>query len=161
MTTREYNECVKLYSDGIFRFIVKNLRDEFESENIVQNTFEKLWIRIDQVEMKTAKSYLFKVAYNNMIDVIRKNKRNVDLEEAGHIASTNHEYNNLIEYVNKALNMLPEKQKAAITLRDYEGHDYKAIGDITGMSESQVKVNIFRARKFIKEYIGKLETLTL
>ncbi len=79
MNTAEYNECVKNYSDGIFRFIVKNMRDEFEAENIVQNTFEKLWIRIDKVEMKTAKAYLFKIAYNNMIDVIRKNKRHTDL----------------------------------------------------------------------------------
>ena len=161
MNTREYNDCVKQYSDGIFRFIVKNLRDEFEAENIVQNTFEKLWVRKDKVEMKTAKAYLFKIAYNNMIDIIRKNKRNVDIEEARHVPSDSYEYDNLIEYVNKAVNKLPEKQKSAITLRDYEGHDYKSIGDITGMSESQVKVNIFRARKFIKEYISKLEMLVL
>ncbi len=161
MTTAEYNECVKLYSDGIFRFIVKNLRDQFEAENIVQNTFEKLWIRVEQVEMKTAKSYLFKVAYNNMIDVIRKNKKHTDLEHAGHVAGESYEYDNLIEYVNKAVQQLPEKQKAAITLRDFEGHDYKSIGDITGMTESQVKVNIFRARKYIKEYVRKLEIMTL
>ena len=161
MNTREYNECVKQYSDGIFRFIVKNLRDEFEAENIVQNTFEKLWVRRENVEMPTAKAYLFKIAYNNMIDIIRKNKRNVDIEEARHVSADSYEYDNLIEYVNKAVNKLPEKQKSAITLRDYEGQDYKSIGEITGMSESQVKVNIFRARKFIKEYISKLEMLVL
>ncbi len=38
MTIQDYNACVNLYSDGIFRFIVKNMRDEFEAENIVQNT---------------------------------------------------------------------------------------------------------------------------
>lgn len=161
MTTREYHECVQQYSDGIFRFIVKNLLDEFEAENIVQNTFEKLWVRRESVEMKTAKSYLFKVAYNNMIDVIRKNKRTTDLEEARHVSSETREYNNLIEYVKKAVEMLPEKQKAAITLRDFEGNDYKTIGEITGMNESQVKVNIFRARKFIKNYISKLEPSAL
>jgi len=161
MTTREYNECVKLYSDGIFRFIVKNMRDEFEAENIVQNTFEKLWVRIDKVEMKTAKAYLFKIAYNNMIDVIRKNKKHTDLESAGHVAGESYEYDNLIEYVNKAVSQLPEKQKSALTLRDYEGHDYRSIGEITGMSESQVKVNIFRARKYVKEYINKLEIMML
>ena len=161
MNTHEYNECVKNYSDGIFRFIVKNLGDEFESENIVQNTFEKLWIKREDVRMETAKAYLFKVAYNNMIDVIRKNKRTTDLEAAGHVAAETYEYNNVIEYVNKAVAQLPEKQRSALTLRDYEGHDYKTTGDITGMNESQVKVNIFRARKFIKEYIQKLEVMTL
>ena len=157
MTTLEYNDCVEQYSDGLLRFIVKNLGDRFEAENIVQNTFEKLWIKRDDVEMKTAKAYLFKVAYNNMIDVIRKNKRNTDIEAARHVASDTREYDNLIEHVNHAVSKLPEKQRTAITLRDYEGYDYKSIGDITGMSESQVKVNIFRARKFVKEYIDRLE----
>ncbi len=161
MNTHEYNECVKQYSDGIFRFIVKNLGDEFESENIVQNTFEKLWIKREDVRIETAKAYLFKVAYNNMIDVIRKNKRTTDLEEAKHVASDSYEYDNLIEYVNKAVAELPEKQRSALTLRDFEGHDYRTIGEITGMNESQVKVNIFRARKYIKEYIQKLEVMTL
>ncbi len=161
MTTQEYNECVTKYSDGIFRFIVKNMRDEFEAENIVQNTFEKLWVRRDFVEMKTAKAYLFKIAYNNMIDVIRKNKRHTDIDEAHHLASDFKEYDNLMDYVNKAVNKLPEKQKSAITLRDFEGHDYKSIGEITGMTESQVKVNIFRARKFVKGYINKLELMML
>ncbi len=159
MNTQQYNECVKLYSDGIFRFIVKNLRDEFEAENIVQNTFEKLWIKRESVVMETAKSYLFKVAYNNMIDVIRKNKKHTSLEDARHVSSESREYDDLIEHVNRAVDKLPEKQKSAITLRDFEGHDYKSIGDITGMSESQVKVNIYRARKFIKEYISKLEMM--
>ena len=68
---------------------------------------------------------------------------------------------NLIEYVNKAVAELPEKQRSALTLRDFEGHDYRTIGEITGMNESQVKVNIFRARKYIKEYIQKLEVMTL
>lgn len=157
MNSQEYNECVDLYSDGIFRFIVKNLRDEFEAENIVQNTFEKLWIKRDDVLMATAKSYLFKVAYNNMIDVIRKNKRNTSLEAAGHIEAESTPYSDLTEWVHKAVAQLPEKQKTAITLRDFEGYDYKSIGEITGMSESQVKVNIFRARKYIKTFIGKLE----
>ena len=120
MTTQDYNTCVKQYSDGIFRFIVKNLRDEFEAENIVQNTFEKLWVRIDQVEMKTAKVYLFKIAYNNMIDVIRKNKNHTDLTSAVHVASDNYEYNNLLEYVSLAVNELPSEIKKHIEVNPIE-----------------------------------------
>lgn len=157
MTTQEYNECVEQFSDGLFRFIVKNLGDRFEAENIVQNTFEKLWLKRENVDFKTAKPYLFKVAYNNMIDVTRKNKRVADLEEADHLKSEDNEYDNLIDYVRKAVDALPDKQKQAITLRDFEGYDYRSIGEITGMSESQVKVNIFRARKSIKAYIERLE----
>lgn len=157
MNTQDYNQCVKSYSDGIFRFIVKNLGDSYEAENIVQNTFEKLWIKRENVKMETAKSYLFKIAYNNMIDVIRKSKRNIGLEEVQEMEAEHHEYSDLTDWVHKALDKLPEKQRIVITLRDFEGYDYKSIGEITGMNESQVKVNIFRARKYIKEFIGKLE----
>jgi RNA polymerase sigma-70 factor (ECF subfamily) len=161
MNTLEYNSCVTEYADPLFRFIVKNLGDVYEAENIVQNTFEKLWVRRDDVIPETAKAYLFKVAYNNMIDVIRKKKRLTDLEQAGQIEADSSQYSDMIQWVKKAVNELPDKQKAAITLRDFEGYDYKSIGDITGMNESQVKVNIFRARKFVKEYIQRLEALVL
>ena len=157
MNLQQYNECVEQFSDGIFRFIVKNMGDSFEAENVVQNTFEKLWLKRKEVHMETAKSYLFKVAYNNMIDIIRKNKRNTSLEEAHQVAAQSNEYSDLTEWVHKALDKLPENQKAAITLRDFEGYDYRSIGEITGMSESQVKVNIFRARKFIKTFIQDIE----
>jgi RNA polymerase sigma-70 factor (ECF subfamily) len=46
-----------------------------------------------------------------------------------------------------------------LLLRDYEGYDYAEIGQITGLNESQVKVYIFRARTFLKNYIGKIEAV--
>jgi DNA-directed RNA polymerase specialized sigma24 family protein len=44
-------------------------------------------------------------------------------------------------------------------LRDYEGYSYKEIGDITGLSEAQVKINIYRGRMALKSYIGNIETV--
>ena len=52
---------------------------------------------------------------------------------------------------------MSEIQRSVVMLRDYEGYPYDEIGEITGLSESQVKVYIFRARKALKQYIGKLE----
>ncbi len=62
MTSAQYNQCVKEYADGVFRFILKNLRDSDEAKNIVQNTFEKVWIRLDDVIFEKAKSYIFTIA---------------------------------------------------------------------------------------------------
>jgi len=160
MNTREYNESVKLYSDPLFRFIVKNLKDESEAENIVQNTFEKLWVRVEQIDFAMVKPYLFKVAYNNMIDLIRKRKKMTSMSEVVEDSyAHNEQYNDIREIVDSAVKRLSEKQRTVIMLRDYEGYDYKSIGDITGMTESQVKINIFRARKALKEYIGKMEVV--
>lgn len=61
--------------------------------------------------------------------------------------SYNHEYSDLKEQLDKALDNLAQIQKTVIMLRDYEDYSYEEIGQITGLSESQVKVYIYRARK--------------
>ena len=57
----------------------------------------------------------------------------------------------------QALIRLPEIQKTVVLLRDYEAYSYKEIAEITGLTEEQVKVYIFRARKSLKEYIRRLD----
>jgi RNA polymerase sigma-70 factor (ECF subfamily) len=69
------------------------------------------------------------------------------------------QYSDLKQILNEAVNKLPEMQKSVIMLRDYEGYSYQEIGEITGLNESQVKVYIYRARIFLKEYIGSMENL--
>lgn len=161
MTPAQYNQCVKEHADGVFRFILKNLRDSDEAQNIVQNTFEKVWIRRENVIFEKAKSYIFTIAYREMIDAIRAKKKFTDMETINEdqytTPSTN--YTGIKAIVDKLVNKLPENQRTAIILRDYEGYDYKAISEITGMTEAQVKINIFRARQFLKECIGKMEVL--
>jgi RNA polymerase sigma-70 factor (ECF subfamily) len=61
--------------------------------------------------------------------------------------------------LNEAVKRLPDIQRTVILLRDYEGYSYKEIGDVTSLSEAQVKVYIFRARVFLKNYIGKMEVV--
>jgi len=63
------------------------------------------------------------------------------------------------EILNNGLNELSEIQRNVVLLRDYEGYSYQEIGEMTDLSEQQVKVYIFRARKFLKEYIGKIEAV--
>lgn len=58
-----------------------------------------------------------------------------------------------IKWVHTQMNRLPEKQRTCMQLRDVEGKAYKEIAEILGLTEEQVKVNIFRARQTIKEKI--------
>lgn len=160
MNKQQYNQCVDVYADGLYRFILKNIGDTYEADNIVQNTFEKLWLKRDEVIFEKVKPYLFKIAYNNMIDVMRQNKKTVQMDVEAHdsVADT-HEYTGLQEALQKGLQRLPENQKTVVTLRDYEGYSYDEIADITGLSIEQVKVYIYRARLALKEFIGKPEVL--
>jgi RNA polymerase sigma-70 factor (ECF subfamily) len=158
MNVREYNQSVDLYSDNVFRFILKNNRDEERARDIVQDSFEKLWRNAENVNFEKVKSYLFTTAYHTMIDVLRKDKRQTSLEDYRIPEDThNDQYSDLAEILNMAVNQLPEIQRTVILLRDYEGYSYKEIGDITTLSEAQVKVYIYRARVFLKSYIGKMD----
>jgi RNA polymerase sigma factor (sigma-70 family) len=157
MTAEEFNNTVDLYSDNVYRFILKSIRDKAKSQDIVQDSYEKMWMNKQKIDASKAKSYLFTTAYHTMIDVIRKEKRLTAFEPAFHDVPESHSFSDLKEILDRALSLLPEDQKAVVLLRDYEGYSYEEIGDITGLSESQVKVYIYRARTFLKNYIGKPE----
>lgn len=158
MTPQEYNNCVDGNADGVYRFILKNIKDEEEARDIVQDSFEKMWRNIEKIEGKKAKSYLFTTAYHTMIDRIRKKNRMSDFTEVNEESLFHTEqYSDLKKVLDNAINLLPDTQKAVILLRDYEGYSYEEIGEITGLKESQVKVYIYRARLFLKEYIGSPE----
>jgi len=160
MTASEYNKCVDSFSDGVYRFILHNIRDKDEAKDIVQDTFEKLWITHDNVNYEKAKSYIFTTAYRTMVDKIRRGKKSAMMEESYlNTLTDNTHYTGLKQILNEAVNKLPEIQKSVIMLRDYEGYSYQEIGEITGLNESQVKVYIYRARIFLKEYIGSMENV--
>jgi RNA polymerase sigma-70 factor (ECF subfamily) len=160
MTVKEYNRSVEEYADAVYRFIRGNLKDEERANDIVQDSYEKLWRHVAEIEYPVVKSWLFSTAYHNMIDIIRKEKRMTTLEPA-HEKEMVYEsqYSDLNEILHEALERLPEQQKSAVMLRDYEGYSYKEIGDITGLSEVQVKINIYRGRIALKNFIGKIETV--
>lgn len=154
MTINDYNQCVDEYSDGVFRFIVRSIKDTDLAHDIVQDSFMKLWLKRKDVDPKKGKSYLYTTAYHTMIDNIRKNSKNVSMEFVNEFESkTDSGYSDLKEVLEEAVEKLPEIQKSVILLRDYEGYSYKEIGDITNLKESQVKVYIYRARLFLKNYI--------
>ncbi|NQU32592.1 MAG: RNA polymerase sigma factor [Bacteroidetes bacterium] len=158
MTISEYNSCVDDFSDGVYRFILKNLRDTEVSHDVVQDSFMKLWIKRKDVESKKGKSYLYTTAYHTMIDYIRKNSRNSSIENTENVqGETFNSYSDLKEILNLAIEKLPEIQRSVIMLRDYEGYSYEEIGEITNLNESQVKVYIYRARLFLKKFIGSPE----
>jgi RNA polymerase sigma factor (sigma-70 family) len=160
MTIEEFNDCVDTYSDNIYRFILKNIKDEDKSKDIVQDTFEKMWIKVDMVNYEKAKSYLFTTAYHTMIDMIRREKKFGDFSSIKiNDYSHNEQYSDLNEILHEAIKKLPDIQRSVIMLRDYEGYSYEEIAEITGLSESQVKVYIYRGRMFLKQFIGKLEVI--
>jgi RNA polymerase sigma factor (sigma-70 family) len=158
MTLAEYNQCVERYADAVYRFILKNLGNEDQARDIVQDSYEKVWLKVAQIDALKAKSYLFTTAYRLMLEYIRKNKRFI--HETKHLQILHSESQpepDLKKVLDQAVSKLPDDQRSVILLRDYEGYNYKEISEITGLSEAQVKVYIFRARVFLKNYLVRTD----
>jgi len=155
MTDKAYNECVDNFADGVYRFIVKNIRHTEDAQDIVQSAFEKLWVNRAQVLPEKAKSYLFTVAYHQMIDHIRKsNKMPLSDEASIPHQPINQAQTELKELLMRAVNELNPTQKSLVLLKDYEGYSYQEIAEIMNLSDSQVKVYLHRARLILKNKLS-------
>ena len=157
MNLEEYNKAVDDYSDRIYRFVLKSLGDEERAKDIVQDSYEKLWKNVSTLEFSKSRSWLFSTAYNTMIDIIRKEKRMVSSDDYIAEDSVSDSYSDLNEVLHRCLDRLPENWRAPLLLRDYEGYSYQEISTITGQTESQVKINIYRGRMAMRKMIGKIE----
>jgi RNA polymerase sigma-70 factor (ECF subfamily) len=161
MTEQQYNLCVQEHADYVYRFVVKNLRHAEDAQDVVQSAFEKLWTNREKVDADRAKSYLFTIAYNQMIDHIRKVKRMHYRDEIpDQMAGSDHQPDAYLKKaLEKALDTLTETQRSLVMLKDYEGYNYAEIGEIMSLNESQVKVYLHRARVQLRNYLVKIENI--
>ncbi len=160
MTIADYNRAVDAWADALYRYILKNLGTAVTAQDIVQDCYEKLWIHHQNIDPEKVKSWLFTTAHHTMIDGIRRTQKET-LPGSRKLPERAYEdgYSDLQEILNQAVEKLPEVQKSVLLLRDYEGYSYREIGEITGLSEAQVKVYIYRSRIFLKNYIGTIDAV--
>jgi len=160
MTIFEYNQCVDDHANALYRFALKNIKDEDSAQDIVQEAFTRMWEKRKEINGEKSKSYLFTTAYHILIDTVRQQERFTELNYDSHdFYDTTSSYSDLQEILHQAIEQLPADQKMVLMLRDYEGYSYQEIEKLTGLNESQVKVYIYRARLFLKKYIGKMEAV--
>lgn len=161
MKRSEYNQLVSDCSDGLYRYALKLTGSEQHAEDLVQDAYEKIWLKKSEINFEKGKSYLFRTVHHLYIDFHRRTKiiRFEGEDKAKNTPTLNTITFDLNEILENALNQLNEIQKSAVLLRDYEGYNYAEIGELLDLSESQVKVTIFRARKKLQKIIGKIETV--
>lgn len=152
MKRNDYNIVVKQHANALYGFALKFLRNSEDANDIVQDVYEKLWMNRKKVEVEKAKSWMFTTAYHAMINFSNKRKRMTydsdGMPERGEVEKDTFESRQLVD---RAVSILPPIQKSIILLRDLEGYSYEEIGNILDLSQSQVKVYLFRARNKIKK----------
>ncbi len=160
MKRSDYNTAVDLYADGLFRFALKQVLDRAIAQDLVQDTFMKVWEKRETIQAEKVKSYLFTTLYHLVVDWSKKPKSIQNSTLLAHsFISKEPQIFDLQATIEEALQKLNQIQKTVLLLRDYEGYAYSEIGEMTGLTETQVKVYIFRARRQMKAYFVHLENI--
>lgn len=152
----------------LYRLALRITLNPAEAEDIVQETMIKVWNRRDSWdEIDSIEAFCLTICRNLAIDKQRRmGQQSQTLEkdhydQPDHTASANPEEQAIrqerVAIVQHLLNSLPEKQRTAMQLRDFEGKSYREIAQIMNVSEEQVKVNIFRARQAIRKKVIETE----
>jgi len=157
MEVNEYNSCVQEWADALFRFACKCTGHTDDAHDVVQNSFEVLWKKRKDVEKGKGKAFLFQVAYNQSIDNFRKRSKIAYKEIPEESITPGNP--DLKKILDRALAQLDEQSRALVLLKDYEGYRYEEIAQITGLTDTQVKVYLHRARKSLKEYLVSVENI--
>lgn len=159
-----YAELIDRYERKILAFIFHMLRSanlDMLAEDLCQETFYKAFRSLKtfrEVEASFS-TWLYTIARNTVLSELRKQKvGKVSLEESGYVpqasieSTPEHELlrNEKVSLVREAINKLPEKQRSALILREYEQLDYQEIANILGQTVSSVKSLLFRARASVK-----------
>jgi RNA polymerase sigma-70 factor (ECF subfamily) len=156
--------------DVLYRLALRITLSHEEAQDIVQDTLIKVWNKRDDWQsLDNIEAYSMTICRNLALDALKKKGNNNESLEQEQIdtpdrTSNPHELmiqKDRIEMVRKLVNQLPEKQRSCMQLRDFEGKAYKDIAQILGITEEQVKVNIFRARQTIKQQFSKADNYGL
>ena len=152
----------------LFRLALRITLNREDAEDVVQETMIRVWNRRDQWEqIESIEAFCTTICRNLALDKTKRaSNQDASLDDEGHDAP-DHSYSanpeeqamqrDKVERVRRLMNLLPEKQRTCMQLRDVEGKSYKEIAAVMDITEQQVKVNIFRARQSIKQEYLKQE----
>ena len=158
-----FDELYRKYSKRLYKFSYSILKTKEEAENITQDVFLNLWMNREKVEKSSSvKYYIFTIAYNSAISIIRKKIKDSSYIEYVKTlqdvfqepVDLQIEYKELDEKLNEIINALPDQQKKVYLLNRVEGLKYSEIANRLNISINTVENHISRALKKIREKLG-------
>lgn len=160
MKTISFKNDVLPLKNVLFRLALRITLNREDAEDIVQDTLIRIWNkRDDWEELGSMEAYSLTVCRNLSLDRVRRashsdisiDEHGIDSADTASGPIERMELKDRIQTVKKIVDGLPEKQRSCMQLRDFEGKPYREIAEILGLTEEQVKVNIFRARRTVKQ----------
>ncbi len=165
--TAAFRVLVERYGRSVFRLAFRMTGNEFDAEDVVQETFLRAFKQLDSYESRSSfGTWLYRIAANYSLDLIRSRKRHA----ARHVAETEEQedvldnvktnepgqdrmyYSTQVKLrLDAALQLLTEQERTAFQLRHFEGKSIEEIGAILDLGVSATKNSIFRAVRKVRE----------
>lgn len=149
----------------LYRLALRITLDRAEAEDIVQDTLIKVWEKRDTWEsIDNIEAFCMTICRNLALDRAKRRENNnerLDDKTAEPVAASNPfeqiMQSDRVRMVRRIVDSLPEKQRSCMQLRDFEGKSYKEVAAVLGITEEQVKVNLFRARQTVRQRFTELD----
>jgi RNA polymerase sigma-70 factor (ECF subfamily) len=169
MSIEAFKSRVLPAKDKMYRFALRFLRDEEEAKDIVQEAMIRVWKKREEMHTyHNMEAWCMTIVRNLSLDRIKSKQYNsesldqtYDLSDRTISPDRSTEIDDTMENIHHFIANLPQKQRQIIQLRDIEGFSYQEIGKILNLDANNVKVNLFRARKSVKENLLKINAYGL
>ncbi|MBQ8224819.1 MAG: RNA polymerase sigma factor [Bacteroides sp.] len=163
MDAESFKNLFLPYHSKLYRVAFRLLEDVADAEDVVQEAYLKLWDKREGLAViSNPEAFCVALVKNMCFDLLRSGKylsgkQQVELTEVhGMSHSDDYETRDAVHYVHTLITHLPEQQKRIVTLRDVKGCSYEEIEQLTGLNATNVRVQLSRARKKIREEFNKL-----
>ncbi len=159
MTASEFRSELLPLSDTLYRFAISKVYDRELAKDVVQEVYAKLWTQREKLAgVRNLEAWCIRCTRNLIIDKQRASKKTSDLEAVAEQRADSHSdhallHNDLVKQIQELMGHLPQRQQAVFRLRDLMGYTNPEIGEMLEMDQPEVRVNLCRARKKIKELL--------
>lgn len=165
-----FEKIYKLCSPRLFGNIYRMVKSESAAQEILQETFIKIWNNHSIIDPERSfRSYLFKIAENNVYDFFRKVARDKKIQAQLAAVATEH-YDHIEELLlkkenalmlQKAIDSLPPQRQQVFRLCKLEGKSYDEVSGQLGISLSTISDHIVKANKAVREYLLENMDITI
>lgn len=163
MDAETFKKVFLPYHQKLYRIAYRIVQDAANAEDIVQETFIKLWNkRGDMKDIENTEAFSIIILRNTCLDHLRKTKNDyhtnydADIPETASLVKQI-EIQDEAERVKKLINKLPEQQRQVMIMKHWDGYSDEEIEQITGISPGNIRVILSRARKTIREQFIKIQ----
>ena len=158
-----FGELYSIYFDRIYRYVVYQVRDKMTAEDVTEEAFVKAWKAIGSCKgkEKTFSSWLYRIAHNQVIDNLRKQRKHLftEMEDLAEVGSYEPKEQERLEHqeILDAISDLPSNQKQVIILRFIEGLANQEVAQILGKRQGAVRMLQTRALASLRQILSDEE----